>query len=320
MTGTAVVFGGSGFFGTHLVRHLLGRGDVETIVVADLVEPRLRHAKVRFVRCDVREPISLPVEGPVAIYNFAAVHTTPGHSDWEYFWTNVQGAIEVCRFAEAVGARRLVFTSSTGVFGEHRDRIDDGTVPVPVSAYGKSKLLAERIHEDWQARDSSRRLLVVRPAVTFGEGERGNFQRLAGLLRRGQFVYPARKDTIKACAPVEELPRCLDYMAEFDEPLVRFIFAYPERTTIEDINRAFHRAAGFRLPAVVVPRGLIEAGALGFEALGRMGLRTPINRARIRKLIQANNAYPAELMRRGWRFELTLTEALRRWNEASAFQ
>src|SRR5690606_6148915 len=132
------------------------------------------------------------------IYNFAAVHTTPGHEDWEYYWTNVRGAIEVCRFAERVGASRLFFTSTMSVYGPQEEPVDEDTVPRPVNAYGKSKLLAERIHEDWQAARPDRRLVVVRPAVIFGEGEGGNFTRLAGLLRRGLFVYPGRRDTIKA--------------------------------------------------------------------------------------------------------------------------
>lgn len=320
MSHTAIIFGGSGFFGTHLARQLAEDPAISRIVLADVREPRFTHAKASFVHCDIREPIDLPVDGEAVIYNFAAVHTTPGHEDWEYYWTNVRGAIEVCRFAERIGATRLFFTSTMGIYGPQEERVDEDTPPVPVTAYGKSKLLAEKIHEDWQARDPQRRLVVMRPAVTFGEGEHGNFERLAGLLRKGRFVYPVRKDTIKACAPVEEMPRCLAYMASFDEPVIRFIFAYPERTTTEDINRAFHDAAGYPLPTIVVPGWLINTAALGFEILGKVGLRTSINRARVRKLIQSTNVYPKELVERGWRFDLSLTEALRRWNETNGFK
>jgi nucleoside-diphosphate-sugar epimerase len=314
-----VIFGGSGFFGTHFARHLASKSEIGRIVLADLREPREAGPKLEFQRVDVREPIAVNVGPDPLIYNFAAVHTTPGHEDWEYYWTNVRGAIEVCRFAASVGARQLVFTSTMSVYGPQEEPVDEDTLPQPVNAYGRSKLLAEQIHEDWQAA-AERQLLVVRPAVIFGEGEGGNFTRLAGLLRRGLFVYPARKDTIKACAPVDDLPGCVDYMLGLDEPLIRFIYAYPERTTTEAINRAFVKAAGFREPGVVVPAWLINLGALGFEALGAVGFKTSINRTRVKKLIQSTNVYPRELERRGWQFPLALPEALKRWKEASDFR
>jgi GlcNAc-P-P-Und epimerase len=320
---TAIIFGGSGFFGMHLAMHLArtlsADPAVSRIVLADVRQPRELPAKVEFVRCNVCEPIDITVSGDTVIYNFAAVHTTPGHEDWEYYWTNVRGAIEVCRFAERIGCARIFFTSTMGIYGPQEEMVDEQTIPVPVSAYGKSKLLAEKIHEDWQADGAERRLVVVRPAVTFGEGENGNFQRLASLLRRGIFVYPVRKTTIKACAPVEELPRCLAYMGGLGEPVIRFIFAYPDRTSTEDINRAFHEAAGFKMPSIVVPGWLINTAAFGFEMLAKLGFKTSINRARVRKLVQSTNIYPRELVERGWKFQLTLAEALRRWKNANDF-
>jgi nucleoside-diphosphate-sugar epimerase len=315
-----VIFGGSGFFGMHLCRYLSTKTDIGRIVVADLVPPRELLPKVEYAFCDVREPIDIEVSSPPLIYNFAAVHTTPGHPDWEYYWTNIRGAIEVCRFAEKVGAERINFTSTMGIYGPQEERVDEDTVPQPVTAYGRSKLLAEKTHEDWQKARPGRRLVIIRPAVTFGEGERGNFTRLAKLLRRGLFVYPGRKDTIKACAPVEQLPACIDFMAQSNDPVVRFIYAYPERTTTEVINRAFAEAAGFPLPRIVVPEGLIMAAAAVFEMAGKVGIRTSINRARVRKLIQSTNIYPAELERRGWTFSLSLPQALANWKRASDFQ
>lgn len=317
---TAIVFGGSGFFGTHIARALNAEPDVARVILADIREPRETLSKVEYVHVDVREPIALEVAGEVEIYNFAAVHTTPGHEDWEYYWTNVRGAIEVCRFATAIGARQMIFTSTMGIYGPQEEQVDERTKPQPTTAYGKSKLLAEKIHEDWQAVDPARRLVTVRPSVTFGDGEHGNFERLAKLLRKRRFVYPARKSTIKSCAPVYDLYDCIKFMAAFDEPVVRFLYAYPERTTTEVINRAFNEAAGFKEPTIVIPASAINVAALGFELLGKLGLKTSINRARVKKLIQSTNLYPHELVSRGWRFKTSLPEALRRWKAESDFK
>lgn len=320
MRKTAIVFGGTGFFGTHLARVLVERADVDRVVLADMRPPRESHPKVDFQTVDVREPIELEVSGEVEIYNFAAVHTTPGHEDWEYYWTNVRGATEVCRFARRVGARRLVFTSTMGIYGPQESQVDDRTIPAPTTAYGKSKLLAEKIHEDWQKEQPDRRLIVVRPAVTFGPGEHGNFTRLAKLLRRGWFVYPARKNTIKACAPVVDLASSIEFMQSFDEAIVSYIFAYPERTTTQIINQAFCRVGGFKEPNVVIPQSVITSVAYAFELLSKIGLKTSINRARVKKLIQSTNIYPYELTTRGWTFPTSLTRALELWKTESDFE
>lgn len=320
MTKTAIVFGGCGFIGTHLARSLSSDANYSRIILADLREPRELLPKVEFAKVDVRNPIDLDVSGHIEIFNLAAVHTTPGHEDWEYYWSNVKGATEVCRFARKVLANRIVFTSTMGIYGPQEDAVDERTVPKPITAYGKSKLLAEKIHEDWQAEDASRRLVIVRPAITFGPGEHGNFTRLAALLRKNRFVYPARKDTIKACAPVVDFAESVRFMSAFDEPVVRYIYAYPDRTTTEQINHAFASVAGFKVPGIVVPQPLIMLAAFGFEILGKLGLKTSINRARIRKLIQSTNIYPYELTRRGWSFPHPLEKALGQWKAENDFQ
>lgn len=319
---TAIILGGCGFFGTHLARFLSGDDRYARIVLADIRQPRELVDKAEYADVDVREEIDIPVDRnhQIEIYNFAAVHTTPGHEDWEYYWTNVAGATNACRFATRIGARFMVFTSTMSVYGPQEVEVDEQTVPRPVNAYGRSKLLAEKIHEDWQAAHKDNRLIVVRPAVIFGEGEHGNFTRLAALLRRGLFFYPGRRDTIKACAPVEELPRSLAFMAAFEEPVITYIYAYPERTTTEVINKGFAEAGGFREPNIVLPEWLMLLGAVPFEILAKLGIRNSINRTRIRKLMHSTNVYPRELEKRGWTFELPLVEALKRWRDVNGFR
>ena len=78
MSRDVVIFGGCGFFGTHLARHLAQKPDVGRIILADIREPRELVPKAEYRRIDIREPIELDVGRDPRIYNFAAVHTTPG--------------------------------------------------------------------------------------------------------------------------------------------------------------------------------------------------------------------------------------------------
>ena len=129
------IFGGTGFIGTHL-SSLLHEVHPETrIYNLDIVEPGTPLPTVKnykpalgkgeehaatFIYCDVRQPIELEkvnITPDDVIFNFAAVHRTPGHPDPAYFETNIRGAENVCAFAERHGIRKIVFTSSIAPYG-----------------------------------------------------------------------------------------------------------------------------------------------------------------------------------------------------------
>ena len=317
----AIVFGGAGFIGSHLLKRLAaGYPDAELYSVDTSVEPRFRVEGVHYVEHDVSKaiPRQLCGTGDATIFNLAAVHTTPGHEDWEYYHTNILGACNVCRYASQIGARRIVFTSSIAVYGPDEAPRDEDSEIAPVSAYGRSKMMAEAVHELWQAeRDGERHLTIVRPAVIYGPGERGNFTRLANLLAKGRFVYPGRKDTIKSCGYVKDLVSSMLFMAAKPDGKTVYNFCYPERYTSEDICAAFSEAAGYERPRIVAPIGLMLLGGLAFEVLSRLGIRTKINRARIKKLYHSTNIVPKRLQDASFRYGYTLRDSLTDWQSAS---
>jgi nucleoside-diphosphate-sugar epimerase len=311
---TAIVFGGAGFIGTALLRSLRDGGAFSQLISADICPPARFVEGVQYETCDVRDPISLEGDfGDVEIFNFAAVHTTPGHEDWEYFWTNLNGAIEVCRFATRAGAKRLTFTSSISVYGPTGFPRDEAGPFTPESAYGRSKLMAEKIHADWQGAGPDRKLIIVRPAVVFGPGEKGNFTRLATALRKRRFAFPGRSDTIKACAYVGELVRSILYVRDLDASKTVFNLAYPRVYTSRDICTAFHQVAGYTMPKFTMPLWTMMLLGTAFEAAALLGFKTSINRARMAKLVNSTHIVPRRLEELGYRFETDLTEGLRRW-------
>jgi nucleoside-diphosphate-sugar epimerase len=266
----------------------------------------------------VRHPIAFTGDlGQVEIFNLAAVHTTPGHEEWEYFWTNINGAIEVCRFADAINANQMTFTSSISVYGPAEVAKDENGQTKPQSAYGMSKLLAEQIHLEWQAGSNERRLVIVRPAVIFGVGEGGNFTRLAKALRLGVFAFPGRSDTIKACAYVGELVHSIMFARSLARDVFLYNLAYPRRYTSRQICSEFHAVAGFRNPALTIPKWAMMLIGLGFELLASIGLKTSVNRARLSKLIFSTDIVPGRLLDAGYVFQTDLAEGIRRWQRAS---
>jgi len=311
---SAVIFGGAGFFGTHLARAMIASGEYGRIVSVDHKPPPDPLPGVEYVAGDVTRPISVPNPPRGAeVYNFAAVHTTPGHEDWEYFWTNEWGAINVCNFATEIGAEMMFFSSSIAAYGPTEAPLDESGPFAPTSAYGRSKLIAESIHRMWLNAQPERKLRIVRPAVIFGRGERGNFTRLAGALKGGRFLYPGRDDAVKACGYVGELVRSMLFVRNLPDAEIAYNFAYPQRYTTRDICAAFCAEGGYRVPNMVIPTWLMLLGGLIFEILSSLGLKTSINRPRVTKLTLSTNIVPRKLMDLGYLFETDIREGLRRW-------
>jgi GlcNAc-P-P-Und epimerase len=316
----AIVFGGAGFVGCHFLRRLVENKRYDCLYSVDIREPRFTSKQVNYLHFDVCYPIPshLCGQGRFDIFNFAAIHTTPGHEEWEYYWTNVNGAANICKFASDVGAEYLLFTSTMMVYGPSEAPKDEDSALEPVNAYGRSKILAERIHQLWQSeRPEKRRMTIVRPGVIYGLAEGGNFTRLSRALRQRRFAYPGRTDTIKACGYVEDLVSSMIEMRDRKEALLLYNFCHPQRYTSKDICSAFAKVASYPEPRVVVPFWLLQFAAAVFEVLSRFGLKTDINRARVRKLYQSTNMVPKRLQKIGFNYRYDLIAGLVAWKQSS---
>jgi len=270
-----------------------------------------------FIPCDVRKPIALPSKIEATpedvIFNLAAVHRTPGHPDHEYFETNMLGAENVTAFAEKYGIRKIVFTSSIAPYGAAEEEKFEHTLPTPNTPYGISKLVAEKTHEAWQRGGADRQLTILRPGVVFGRGENGNFTRLYWSIRKREFAYPGRKDTIKACIYVKELVRFMLYKAEHHTSGVElYNCCYEPAYTIEHICEAMKAATGLRRHILDIPNWLIMPAA---AVIGFMGAPMGICPARVKKLQISTNICGKKLAESGYNFTWTFEEALADWFE-----
>ncbi len=309
-----VIFGGSGFIGTHYSKKLIADGF--TVYSVDIKAPRFENDKLIHVNQDVRDLNNFNLDVDIdLIYNFAAVHTTPGHPTHEYYETNIAGANSVCAFAERHNANDIVFTSSISVYGPDEEQKDETTVLTPNSAYGYSKILAEQIHKAWLQRCDNRKLTVVRPAVVFGPGEGGNFTRLATMMRKGVFIYPGRKDTIKACIYVEDLISAIESARNTDNAFELFNGAYPERYTLEDIIECFKQNHFPNVKLFMVPKQVVILAATFFKMFNLLNIG--IHPDRVMKLIKSTNIYPSWIVDNKIKLPGDLKSALQRWSDST---
>jgi len=325
-----VIFGGTGFIGTHLSQSLLKHDPSCEVVLADLNPPRdvdyaeelkkaLSIGRAKSVECDVRNPIRESAIGPAnVVFNLAAVHREPGHQPYEYFQTNIYGAENVCAYTSAVGAEHLVFTSSISVYGATEVVKTEQSLTIPDSPYGSSKLVAENIHRSWQAAAPGRSLLILRPGVVFGPGEGGNVTRLVQSLVKGYFVYMGNRTTRKAGGYVKELCEvirfAINHQTESGEAVTLLNFSMTPPTSLEEFVGAIQQVAGISRKPFSIPRRLLLTLSYPIDAITRtMGIKQPISPTRVRKLFRSTNIEARRLQTLDYSYRFSLTAAFEDW-------
>ena len=323
-----IIFGGAGFIGTHFTQYLLANNIVEHVYLADIrpIQPffELDNDRIKFVEIDVRKDINknlFPHQIDL-ILNFAAIHREPGHEDYEYFETNLLGAENVCKFAEQVGCQNIIFTSSISPYGVSESIKDELTLPVPVTAYGSSKLVAEKIHQIWQAKDvNNRRLVIVRPGVVFGPGEGGNVSRLIKAVIGRYFFFMGNQSTRKAGVYVRELCNAMWWALQEQKKNDQFVSLFnmsmnPGPSIGEYVN-AVCKTQGIKRFVPTVPYKMLMGVAYVIEALARpLGIKHPFSPVRIRKLVRSNNIIPTYLIEHGYQFQYSLDTAFADWKKS----
>jgi len=184
------ISGGAGFLGLHLARRLLADGhDVRTLDVVPLDDAELEPS-VDELRGDIRDRDSVGklVQGADVVVHAAAALPIQA-SRGSIRSVNVGGTENVLRAADDAGVRRVVFISSTAVYGvPEKHPIEEDDPLVGVGSYGESKIDAEGL-----CRVAAVETTIVRPKTFIGPERLGVFEILFDWIREGRRIYTLGK-------------------------------------------------------------------------------------------------------------------------------
>jgi nucleoside-diphosphate-sugar epimerase len=157
-----VVTGGAGFIGSHLVERLLGHPDAHVRILDDFSTGRMVNlpfaaaagARLEIVRGDIRDLATVEgvAAGAAVIFHQAAMRSVPrsvadplGANDH-----NVNGTLNVLEAARRAGVPRVVYASSSSVYGDRPELPKrEDQPPAPISPYAVSKAAGEQYAAVW---------------------------------------------------------------------------------------------------------------------------------------------------------------------------
>ena len=330
MNKKAVIFGGTGFIGTFFAKQLIEYEGYDQIYLCDYITKNnknyidsyiYKNKKIKIINIDIREKIDLELDVDIdLVCNFAAIHREPGHEYHEYFQTNLKGAENVCNWADDIGCKNIIFTSSVAPYGGTEQEKTENTIPMPNTAYGISKLVAEKIHQIWQKDDDNKKLIIIRPGVVFGPGEDGNVPRLIKAIKKNYFFYTGNKNTVKAGVYIKELclalAWCINFQGTSNKNYILFNMSmYPMPTMKEYVNTIQLILNKTSLILNIPFNLLLFSSYIINPLLNLFKPEHPFKPTRIRKLIKSNNIKPNFLLKNGYKFKYNLDSAMRDWKK-----
>ncbi|MCH8251643.1 MAG: NAD-dependent epimerase/dehydratase family protein [Planctomycetes bacterium] len=191
---TALVTGGTGLLGSHIVEQLRRRGThVRVLCRAGSDSRFLEGIGAQIVRGDLADTDALrrACDGVDIVY-----HSAARVGDWgpwaEFQRDTIDGTRNVLRAAIDGDVRRFLNVSSISVYGDvgNAGTVVDETTPIGAnlkkwSRYSRAKVEAERIV--WQAHEAGRiPVTVIRPSWMYGERDRTTTGRLIASIRSGK--------------------------------------------------------------------------------------------------------------------------------------
>lgn len=264
-----IIFGGSGFLGTHLVNALRERK--LDYLSCDM---GVKENTANEMHVDIRSPDSLariPIAAEDVVINLAANQyheKVPANAREYFFGTNAEGCENILAWAFKRGCRKGVFFTTDMIYGKPAFLpVNEKHPQNPFGFYGQSKKLAEEIVEKF--RGQGMEITIFRPRMILGPGRMGILKKLFKLLEmnlpipligngKNHYQMVSVHDCVKAVLlAVEHGCPNLNFNLGSENP--------PDIKTL--LNNLIHEAnsKSFLLPT---NGPLIKAILAGFEKLG----------------------------------------------------
>jgi nucleoside-diphosphate-sugar epimerase len=285
-----LVTGASGFIGRALVNELAAQDHrvraamrtpadifprtVEVVAVSDLARPIEWRPLIRDIDAVVHLAGTAQVGGGIA--------------EEVYDRVNRAATAGLAAAAAAARTKRLVFVSSVRAqSGPHSPHVlTEADPPAPTDAYGRSKLAAEAA-----VRTTDVPYTILRPALIYGDGVKGNLARLMQLARSPLPLPFGALHSRRSLLARENLINAIHFVLGAEATVGEtYLVADPVALTLAEIIGALRAGDGRRAGLIPIPAALIK---VPLQAMGRVDLWERLGGQSV--------VDPAKLLAAGWR-------------------
>lgn len=259
------VFGGSGFIGNHLVSFLKGHYDIKDI--------------------SLRKPISenTVFNSDILINSIGKAHDHSGIAkDADYIYANFELAKEVFKLFIASSAKLFVHISSLAALEEIESETSLTEIDKcnPISIYGKSKRLAEKwlLEQDLPA---DKKLIIIRPPMVHGAGDKGNLGLLYKLISKG-IPYPlASFNNQRSFLSLDNFCFFVEQIIEKQDKIESGLYHISDDEVVSTIEiiEIIKTVTNSNVPNVMLPKLIVK-----FVAKIGDVLSLPLNTIRLKKM------------------------------------
>lgn len=295
---TALVTGGTGFVGSHLVETLLEKGISVRCLVRSKKNLRWLEflaARVEIFEGDFQDETSLgrAVTGADLIFHSAGLIKSANPKN--FYAVNTEGTRALIRACQGKPISRWVLISSMAAAGPAQNgrSLTEETPPSPINHYGKSKRLGEEL-----ALSSGLPVCVIRPSAIYGPRDKGVYE-FFKMVKWGVVPQIGKARRLFSLVHVMDVVRAAILASEKKEAVGKIYFVSDGEThTLLEVCVEIEKALGHRAREIRIPEAVVWALAFAEECLSRLlGIDLPLNRDRLRMLLAENWVCSIERMK-----------------------
>lgn len=282
----------------------------------DLTKVQMEEAD--FTRVGDREMRYLTKGCHTVVHAAGLVHQ-PDAQYQEYEVVNVRATQLLAEAAANNGVKELIFLSSVAVYGAGPYEMIEEAAPLKgVTPYAVSKMTSEMWLQRFQGIP---KVIILRPSMVFGEGDRGNLLTLIRNVKSNKYKHVgggvAGKSVIYSRDLAEAIQLCVDVVPE---GIHIFNVSNPEPVSVKELTESIAGALGMSRKIASVPEGFFRFGVKAAELLIKD--KSPITTDQLDKLTTTTTCSVQKLSSAtGFKNRTPLEKALEaeiKWAEAAS--
>ena len=239
-----ILTGGSGFIGRHFSEILKDKITYNFDINTSKIPNNQKNINILDIS-------SLMKYRPPSDKTHTLIHLAAVHFDFQknFYETNVNGTKNILKYAEKYKVKNFVFFSSVAIYcNSTSNGMDENSLKNPVNAYGESKLQAENLVKIWANKNNNCRVIIVRPAVVYGEYNFGNVFNLIKQIKSGLYAVIGSGNNIKSITYVKNLVDSVFFCINNNKiKYLEYNYSdYPQLNVI-DLSRLISKKIGLKI-------------------------------------------------------------------------